>query len=474
MAVEYDLVVIGATAAGIQAAIAAANLKARVALVTQGCTPTTGWETAILQGGAIGTVTASLSRTPWPPIAPDPAGRKGAWLQAAIANVNELQSPVTLASRGIDVVEGMGEFCRKPLPGLVAEGRSLRSRAYLLAVGCCADVPAIAGLATTDYVTPERLSDLLPTVPPDHHWGIWGTTLSAIALAQTLRQWGFPVTLWLPEGTELGNGDRDVVALLHAQVEAAGIHLCPAPIVQLQAQGNQTQVTTATQTITVDRLIVVGSPRPNVATLNLDAMAVDWEPHRLHQKANRQTTNPRIYACLGQVGQETFHHVACYEAAIAVKNALFWPRLQAKLDQVPLSVPTLPELAWVGQSEAAAKQQYGAAQVHVLHRPFYTVPAAQLRSDLTGFCKLVVRGNGKLVGAIAIGQDAALLTTLIALAMHHRQTAAALATLPIPTPAIANMLNQLGQDWQQYALTQKPYLEDWLDSLFDWRRSWSR
>lgn len=464
MAVDYDLVVIGATTAGIQAAIAAADLKARVALVTHGCTPVTGWDLALLQarraiagdGQAVGALKPGLG-----------------WPKAAIANLEALHSPAVLAHRGIDVITGMGEFCRKPVPALLAEGRQLRSRAYLLAVGCGSQIPAIAGLDTITYLTLEQVLEQGPTVPPTYHWGIWGTDLRAIALAQALRQWGFPVTLFWAQTADPVGGDRDVAGMLQAQMDAAGIAVCISPVCQVGAQGEQTQIRLETRTLTVDRLVVVGAPLPNVAALNLAAMGIEGEPHRLHQSARLQTTNPRVYACLGQTEAGAFDHVACYEAAIAVKNALFWPRFRANYQALPFSFPTVPELAWVGLSEAQAHQQYG-ADAHVLCRSFNTLPAAQLRSDLTGWCKLMVRSNGQLLGAIVIGQEAAQIVTLVAFAMQQNRTIQTLATLPIPTPAIAQILNQLGQDWRSLSLARQSRREDWLDTFFDWRRSWSR
>jgi pyruvate/2-oxoglutarate dehydrogenase complex dihydrolipoamide dehydrogenase (E3) component len=79
------------------------------------------------------------------------------WAEAVVSTCSEQTSPAILASLGVDVINGAGEFCRRPHLGLVVNNRRLRSRAYLLATGSRPAISNIEGLQTIDYLTPETI-----------------------------------------------------------------------------------------------------------------------------------------------------------------------------------------------------------------------------------------------------------------------------------------------------------------------------
>jgi pyruvate/2-oxoglutarate dehydrogenase complex dihydrolipoamide dehydrogenase (E3) component len=222
-----------------------------------------------------------------------------------------------------------------------------------------------------------------------------------------------------------------------------------------------------------DELVVAMGQSPRVDSLNLEAVGVKWDQHGISHNPKLQTTNPKIYVCEGRLGTECYSHIARYEAAIAVKNALFFPRWVVSYRDLPWLVPTQPEVAWIGLTEAQAVTQYG-KQVQVLRRSFNTLPKAQLRDDLTGLCKLVVHRNGRILGAHLLGEQASEWMGAIALAMQHNLKIQDLTHLVLPSPTWAEILPEIAKDWQMQRLAQKPWLQDLYDSFFDFRRSWFR
>ncbi|NEP36218.1 FAD-dependent oxidoreductase, partial [Moorena sp. SIO3B2] len=177
MTVDYDLIIIGSTPAGVYAAVAAAGLKARVALVD----PQPGQTSWLGQGAIYTRVLSEIGRkleqmrdaAQWriyPQIAdstePDmsqtgfpslPLTEVMEWANLVVANCSEQNSPAILAALGIDIITGEGEFCRLPHLGFVVNNRRLRSRAYLIATGSRPDISDIKGLQTIDYFTPNDI-----------------------------------------------------------------------------------------------------------------------------------------------------------------------------------------------------------------------------------------------------------------------------------------------------------------------------
>jgi pyruvate/2-oxoglutarate dehydrogenase complex dihydrolipoamide dehydrogenase (E3) component len=173
--------------------------------------------------------------------------------------------------------------------------------------------------------------------------------------------------------------------------------------------------------------------------LNLADAGVKHLSDRIVANAYLQTTNPQIYVCGNLLGgydrAELFH----YEAAIAVKNALFGNKLLCHYHPVAWSVQVDPALARVGLTEAQAQARYG-QQVSVLHQPYKYFDAAQLWGEPLGFCKLIAHRNGKLLGATLLGAKATALAPTLSLAISQQLNLKDLARLATVAPSWAELL----------------------------------
>lgn len=479
MSVDYDLIIIGATPAGIHAAIAAANLQARVALITQNLSPVSLPEAihhyTLLDVARRVEQTQQLQSLPWWTSSSSANSVRWAslplWADAVIANIKAARSPAVLAYQGVDVISGMGEFCRKPKPGFVVDQRFIRARAYLLTMDCCAALPPIAGLESVGCLTIQTLQ--LERLPSYRHLAILGNGKTAIELAQTLTRLGISVTLIAP-GRLLPAAEPEAMRLVQAQLEIEGVQVVTQAVVeQVRSLNSSKQIHVNGQIIEANEMIVAMAQAPNLASLNLAAVGVEWNLKGVRCNPKLQTTNPHIYACEGRMGAECWTQVALLEATIALKNALFFPRLKMNPLTVPFAISTVPELAWIGLTEAQALEQYG-KPVRVLRRSFPGLVKAQIGSDLTGFCKLVIHANGNILGAHLVGQQASELIGIFALALQQKLKIQAIADLSVPSPTLAEIIQQTAQDWSR--VTEKDHRRqyDLLDRFFDWRRSWSR
>jgi len=529
MTVEYDLIVIGGSTVGAYAALATARLNARVALVEpqQLQTHWLGYGAIYNQALArVGRIAQQLGDAPQWGIhcsPPDVAERRHAsavqlteamqWAQAVVETCSEQNSPAILGSLGVDVIAGSGEFCRRPHLGFVVNNRRLRSRTYLIATGSRPQIPDIEQLETIGYFTPADIwrggeifnsnlgmeyetsstpmsenephlgTDCItsPTLPLSHSphpqlqgsWLVIGSSPIGVELAQTLSRLNCEVTLATSTSQILPNEDLEASRLLQAQLEAQGIRiLTESPVSQVQRIEDKIWVQAGDRAIEADKILLATGQQPNIEALNLEGVGVKYNRQGLELNEKLQTTNPRIYACGDVAAGYQLAHVAQYEASIALKNALFAPLFKVDYRIIPRAIFCDPQLARVGLTETQARQRYG-KDVLVVRQYFKTLDKAQLLAETTGFCKIIGRQNGEILGASIIGPEASELIGAIALAIRHKIKVKALADLPHVSPTLSEIIHKTALEWQQQRYNRNKTLHNFLEGFFNLRRNWS-
>lgn len=480
MAVDYDVVIIGGSLAGRYAAIAATHLGATVALIEP---PTQAAAKPLLDLltphalSEIGQLTQQLSNVVG---IPDQSGESIQWEEAmqwtesVVSNLEEQNSPIVLAALGVDVILGNGHFESLPHIAFTVNERRLRSRAYLIATNSRPRIPDIEGLQSTGYITSSEIWRSLTSLHPPKRWVILGGDPSGIQLAQTLTRLGLDVTLIVKRSHILPKEDLDIAQLLQATLEAEGVRVLTQTLVtQVKRIQDQHWVQAGDQAIETDQILICAGQQPNVEDLNLEAVGVKWNQHRLILNEKLQTTNPRIYACGDVIGGYQFANIATYEARIALKNALFFPMYKVNYRSIPWAIFSEPQLARVGLTEAQARRNYGNTIV-VLRQYFKSVAAAQLSGETTGICKLILLENGVILGAVFVGTQAIELINVVALAIAQNLKVDALTQLVPIYPSLSEIVAQLAVAWRRQRIHRNIKLRNFLESFFNFRRSWSR
>ncbi|MGA7937611.1 MAG: NAD(P)/FAD-dependent oxidoreductase [Kovacikia sp.] len=503
MSVDYDLVVIGYSPAGVYAAIKAARLKARVALVDQQIlaenlpesvgdrvlAEVRGMLEKIRRAERLGILNASPQTTDFPQMIESVIR----WATATTSTIETLQSPAVLSALGVEVIAGCGEFHRKPGLGFVVDGRSLRSRAYLIAAlpfrPVLPDVYDSRELRGIGSISANNVLPQVSALPPEGSLVIMGADPKGVEIAQTFVRLGFQVTLIVRDCRILPREDPETAHLIQAQLEAEGVEvLTHTTVTQVkQIQGKKWVQTSEWQpdsdntrqppkllrnrAIEADEIVLATGYIPDLAPLNLEAAGVLLNQHQeltLNQKL--QTSNPRIYVCVDLKHPDCASHLETCRANVAVNNALFFPISQFSDRAIPRIVCSDPEVGRIGLGEPEAIARYG-KDVWILRQYFKTLPKAQIQGETTGFCKLIVRRNGEILGAHLVGPQTSELIGPIALAMQQRLKVQALANLRLPSPTISEIINQTAAEWQRLKLARNTRLQDFLEGFFDWRRS---
>jgi pyruvate/2-oxoglutarate dehydrogenase complex dihydrolipoamide dehydrogenase (E3) component len=416
---DFDMVVIGAGAAGLSVTYAAARLGVRVALVERG-----------VMGGECLNVGCVPSK------ALLAAARRGVgWAEAqaevrrAVAAIAPMDSQERYEGFGAMVLRGEARFVGRN--EVAVGGEVLRGKRVVVATGSRPVVPKF--LAGLPYVTNETVWDL-PVLPG--RLVIIGGGPVALEMAEAFAGLGSAVTV-LAGGRILAREDAELVAPVVAALLGRGVRFCEGRAVAARRDGETGLVVTAEdgEELAADVVLVAAGRVVEAAGLNLAAAGVQAGPSGIKvDRALRALGNRRVFA-VGDVadpegiGPQRFTHVAGAHAGVIIRQVLF--RLPAKISPLPpvRVTYTAPELAQVGMTLAEA-----GAGARVLAWPFAENDRAIAEGDTAGMVKLVIDKTGRLCGAGIVGPGAGEMIGLYALALAERTKLSALAGVVLPYP----------------------------------------
>jgi pyruvate/2-oxoglutarate dehydrogenase complex dihydrolipoamide dehydrogenase (E3) component len=434
---DFDLLVIGAGAAGLSVAAGAAQLGARTALVERdrmggdclnfGCVPSKSLLAAAHAARAIRAADRFGLRAPAPEI--DWAAVR-AHVLGVIAAIAPNDSEARFTGLGVTVLRGEARFLR---PDAVAvDGRTVTARRFVIAAGSRPVVPPIPGLADVPHWTNTSLFDLAerPT-----HLLILGGGPIGLEMADAFNGLGCRVTL-IEAATIANRDDPEMVDGLRRVLTKRGVAILEGAAVA-SAQPGPVLVLTDGRRIDGSHLLIAVGRRPNVEALNLEAAGIRTSragivtDSGLRCMGNRRSFAVGDIADPAGIGPRAFTHVGLHHAGIVIRRALF--RLPAKLDYraLPRVTYTDPELAQAGATEAEALASGRAIQV--LRWPLSENDRAVAERDEIGLVKLIVSDN-RVVGAGILAPHAGEMITAWTLAIERRVKLSALAGMIVPYP----------------------------------------
>jgi len=430
-----DLCIVGAGSGGLATAAGAAQMGAEVVLIERGlmggdclnfgCVPSKALLAAarlaeLARRGAVLGIIRGGSEVKF-------AGAANG-VQQVIAAIAPNDSVERFERLGVRVLQCEARFTG---PRAIRAGDiEIRPRRFIIATGSQPSVPQIPGLDTVPYLTNETI--FANRMRPDHLIVIGGGPIG-IEMAQAHRRLGAQVTV-LDVGPVLPRDDPELVASLTRHLACEGISIRPGvEIAAIEQDTDRIVVALAVgERITGSHLLVAAGRRPRIEALDLPAAQIEATAKGITVDARLRTTNRRAYAIGDVAGGPQFTHIALYQAGIVIRNALF--RLPAKVDYraLPWVTYTDPELAQVGLTEAAA--HFAGENPRILQWPFSENDRAQTERDTMGLVKVVLRRNGRILGASILGAGAGDLILPWALAISQKLKIGALANLIVPYP----------------------------------------
>ena len=438
----YQLLIIGAGPAGLMTARAAARRGAKVALIerrllggtclNEGCVPSkTFIRTSRLYremrdaehfGGRVpGAVTVDF---------PEVMNR----VRRIRERLSKRETAETLRAAGIDFYFGEASFSGRD--SVTIGGRVLRFKKALIATGARPARPPIPGLEEAGYLTYENVFDLVER--PKRLLVLGGGPVGC-ELAQAFARLGSQVTIVQDDPMFLGREERDAAQLLSDAMARDGIaiHLdTQTTRVRIERWGKVADLVhdDASQSVTVDEILVGVGTTPNVQHLGLELAGVAYDPVKgIPVDDFLRTSNPRIFAAGDVCSENMFPHIENAAGRIVVANALFFGRQRLSEEVVPWCTFTDPEIAHVGMYVTEARRRN--IPVKTLTVLMHEVDRAIADGEENGFVKLHVReGTGTLLGATVVASHAGDLINEISLAMSAGLDLQALARVNQPYP----------------------------------------
>lgn len=443
---RYDLVIIGAGAAGEAAAYEARGRGASVAIIERdlfggGCPFWQCMPSKALLHAA--TVHHGGGDYPWP--------KASAFRDYMINRVDrdypdDTSHVKALADAGAEPIRGEARFTgRDPLAVEVrvadGETRRLEADAALLAVGSHARIPSVPGLEKSGRWT-NREGTTLRELPDGVV--VLGGGPSGLELGQVYARYGVPVTIVHPRDRVNDRDHPRSSRLLADSLKRDGVHIrlnARATGVRAGAGDRGRHVVELSDGSTAEGaalLMTIGRDIP-LDRLNLAAIGVDAEEGHLNVD-DRLRIAPNVYVAGDVAGPELHTHTAHYQGEIAVRIAL-GDDVRPDHSAIPRAIYTDPETSSTGLLVEQAREQ-GIDAVEFSQD--LATSAKGYTSERRGHVTIVVdRERKTLVGAFMAGPAVSETIHEAVLALKLRTPLSVLADTIHAFPTVARVLGSL-------------------------------
>lgn len=450
---DYDLLVIGSGPGGQAAAINAAKLGKRVAMVER--KPYVGG--ASLQTGTIPSkalreaaylATRSSSPGMRGTLQSSPASQPG-FLADALSLKNQVvnrkaeQMLTELNEYGVTLIHGEASFVDAHSCQIMAVNTSENntpmhqiSAAYIiLATGSRPRRPE------TIPFDKERILDstsLLKCSELPRSLIVVGGGVIACEFATIFAALGSQVTILDSHAQVLAYMDTDIINVLNRDLTAMDIKLIMNTRIndiQRSEQGVRA-VTDKGDTLEADALLYALGREPNYSGLKLSNAGLVADDNgwvRITQQ--HQTSVPHIYIIGDLAGRPSLASTAMEQGRIAVQHA-FNNDILLNTGLLPMAIYTIPEISYIGATEAELK----ASDInYVVGKAQYASTArGQIIGDERGLLKLLVdRTSREILGIHIIGESASELIHVGQMAMTCKATLDVLANTVYNYPTLA-------------------------------------
>jgi dihydrolipoamide dehydrogenase len=275
---------------------------------------------------------------------------------------------------------------------------------------------------------------------------IIGSGAIGIEFASFYRTLGAEVTVVEVLPQILPIEDAEIAGLARKSFEKQGIKiLTDAKVTKLEKKSASVTATIEkggkSQTITAERVISAVGVVGNIENLGLEKLGVKTDRGIIAVDQFNRTNVPGIYAIGDVSGPPMLAHKAEHEGVVCVEAIKgLHPHPMNKL-MIPGCTYCAPQIASVGLTEQAAKEKK--IDIRVGHFPFVGNGKAIAMGEDQGLVKVIFdRKTGQLLGAHMIGAEVTELIQGYVVAMNLETTEEELMHTIFPHPTLSEMMKE--------------------------------
>jgi dihydrolipoyl dehydrogenase len=447
---DCDVAVLGGGPGGYTAAIRAAQLGARAVCIEKepelggtclrvGCIPTKAWvQTAHALHEAAENYGKFGVRVGEPTLDMAAANE---WKAGVVKQMTSGVASLFKAN-GVEWVKGAGRF-RDANTIAVEGGEDVTFRSAIVATGSFPLRPPIPGLDSPRCVDSTGLlaQDQVPGRLVVLGGGIIGCEFASI-----FQRFGSEVTIVEMLPTLIPQEDEDATKELAKQFKRRGITLhLGKQCTQVDDHGSHLTVHFGEgETVDADLMLVSVGRGPLVQNLGLEEIGVELDPRKgIAADEHRRTTVPHVYAVGDCAGYWQLAHTAFREGEVAAENAMGHEAVMGDR-AVPRPIYTDPEIAGVGLTEAAAREQYGDTVTTGMF-PWVANARAVMQAATIGWVKSIHESRyGELLGLVIVGPHATDLIEAGVVALDAEATVETVADGMAPHPTLSEAIKEAG------------------------------
>lgn len=443
---DFDLIVIGAGPGGYTAAICAAQLGGKVAIIekgdlggtclNKGCIPTKSLIASIhildcIRKAKEFGIVIEKEKIDFANI----ITRKERIVKQLRNGVNYL-----LKSYGIEVIKGNAYFISSS--EVKVKDEIFRFKKCIIATG---SIPSAIPGIEIDGENIMTSDELLEIKEIPFSLLIIGGGVIGLEFACIFQSLGTKVTIVEVLPYILPDEDREISQTLERILKKKGIDIKTNTTVREINYADKgleivLESSNGLSRLLVEKVLVATGRRPCIEGLGLENAGIICENNKIIVNKKMETNIKNIYAIGDVIGAPFLAHKAYAEAIVAAKNAMGGETI-IDYKAIPHCIFTIPEVASVGLTEEQAKEK--GYKIKIGKFPFMANGKAVTLGEINGFVKVIVdRDSDIILGIHILGVQATEMITQAALAIDLECTTEKLIRIIYPHPTLSETIFQ--------------------------------
>ena len=275
---------------------------------------------------------------------------------------------------------------------------------------------------------------------------IIGAGAIGIEFAHLYNRFGSDVTIIEGMDSILPNEDKDISSELSSILTKRKIKIFTGNVVsKVKKTKKNIQLTVDNNIIEADIVLVAVGVKGNTANLGLEGIGINLDNGFIAKNSFLQTNIKNIYAIGDVSGPPLLAHVASAEGIAAVEHICGLDTEEMSYSNIPACTYCEPEIASVGLTENKAIEK--GYKIKVGKFPFRALGKSLADGSHEGFVKIIYDDKyGELLGCHIIGNNASNLISEVGIARTLETTYYEILKTVHPHPTLSESINEATAD----------------------------